>query len=147
VSTDVHIRDSLFDLNNGTDGAGALSIIGRLSIDESQFTHKSGEYYKNGSAGAIDLTGSGQISSSLFAYNSTHYSGGAIQFGGNYLLVADSTIANNDAHSGYGGSGGGIEALSGNLVIRNSTLTNNFAGGILSRLIHPGRLKRLAGVA
>ncbi|MBK8023243.1 MAG: hypothetical protein IPK19_17900 [Chloroflexi bacterium] len=118
--------------NVGLRYGGAIAVYSAVSISDSTFQENLSQY---GGAIALDevLPKSKQISGSTFSGNQAMNGGnGGALYGGNALVVTNSTFSSNHAFTALsetgpiGGRGGAVWSQ-GNLTITHSTITGNGA--------------------
>ena len=103
---------------NQSDGGGAISNYGTLTISHSMLSDNKGAI----GGGALDNTGTLTINDSLLSGNIAMFGGGV--FNGGNLTINRSTISDNSALIG-----GGINNVDGLVAINNSTFSGNSAPG------------------
>ncbi|MBL36818.1 MAG: hypothetical protein CMP07_00240 [Xanthomonadales bacterium] len=136
VLGDVTIDRCVFERNTASEAAGGGAIFGNnpnlsILISRSRFSQNEAT---SGSGGALRLSGSGtvvDIVDSTFDGNSADAGGGGVSVSGSDLLVTNSTFSGNES----GSFGGGLVVNAGaTLSIASSTIAGNSAraGGGLS---------------
>jgi hypothetical protein len=103
---------------SGSDGGGAISNSGTLTVTQSTIT----DNIANGPGGITNMGGTVTITNSTIAHNGgAHEAGGLANYAGTIVITA-TTFANN------GADGGGAILNTGTLTVTDSAFTDNVAG-------------------